>query len=120
MKNLFLCYPRWTTCAKARKWLDENDIEYEERNIKENNPTEVELRDWISKGDYLIKRFFNTSGNIYKELGLKDKLVDMSDDEKFEILSTDGMLVKRPIFVGEDIVLVGFKEEEWKRNYKRM
>ncbi len=114
MKYLFLCYPRCTTCAKARKWLDDNNIKYEERNIKENNPTEDELREWIRKSDYPIKRFFNTSGNSYKELGLKDELVDMSDEEKIKLLATDGMLVKRPIIVGGDIVLVGFKEDEWK------
>ncbi len=113
MKNLFVCYPKWTTCAKARKWLDENNIKYEERNIKENNPTEGELREWITKSDYPIKKFFNTSGNLYKELGLKDKLIDMSDDEKIKLLATDGMLVKRPIIVGGDVVLVGFKAEEW-------
>ena len=114
MKYLLLCYPKWTTCTKARKWLEENNIEYEERNIKEKNPTKDELRQWITKSDYPIKRFFNTSGNVYKELKLKDKLPDMNDDEKIEILSTDGMLIKRPLIVGENIVLVGFKEEEWK------
>lgn len=114
MKYLFLCYPRWTTCSKARKWLDENNIEYEERNIKDNNPKEDELKQWISKSNYPIKRFFNTSGKIYRELGLKDKLDTMDDDEKIKTLATDGMLVKRPILIGEDGVLVGFKEEEWK------
>ncbi|MBU5425471.1 arsenate reductase family protein [Tissierella pigra] len=114
MKYLLLCYPRCTTCTKARKWLDENNIEYEERNIKENNPTEDELRQWIIKSNYPIKKFFNTSGNVYKELKLKDKLSDMNDDEKINILSTDGMLVKRPIIVGEKYVFVGFKEDEWK------
>lgn len=113
MKYLFVCYPRWTTCGKARKWLDENNIKYEERNIKENNPTEDELKEWIGKSEYPIKKFFNTSGNLYKELGLKDKLPDMSDDEKIKLLATDGMLVKRPIIAGGDLVLVGFKAEEW-------
>lgn len=113
MKYLFLCYPRWTTCGKARKWLEEKGVEFEERNIKEDNPTEVELKEWISKSDYPIKKFFNTSGLIYRELGLKDKLSSMSDDEKIKLLATDGMLVKRPIIVGGDVVLVGFKEEEW-------
>lgn len=115
MKYLFLCYPKWITCAKAKKWLEENNIEYEYRNIKEDNPTGDELREWISKNDYPIKKFFNTSGNVYKELKLKDKLPKMNEDEKIEILSTDGMLVKRPIVVAGDFVLVGFKEEDWKR-----
>lgn len=114
MKKIFLCYPRWTTCSKARKWLEDNHIEYEERNIKENNPTEDELREWIAISDYPIKKFFNTSGNLYKELGLKDKLSYMPDEEKIRLLATDGMLVKRPILVCKDTVLVGFKEEEWK------
>ncbi|SHE57456.1 arsenate reductase [Tissierella praeacuta DSM 18095] len=116
MKYLFLCYPKCSTCNKARKWLDENNIKYEERNIKENNPREDELKEWIGKSHYPIKRFFNTSGNIYKELGLKDKLADMSDDEKIKLLATDGMLVKRPIIIGEEVVLVGFKAEEWENN----
>lgn len=113
MKYLFLCYPRWTTCSKARKWLDEHNIEYEERNIKDNNPTEGELKQWIERSSYPIKRFFNTSGKIYRELGLKDKLDTMADDEKIKALASDGMLVKRPLLVGEDNVLVGFKEGEW-------
>ena len=114
MKYLFICYPKCSTCSKARKWLDENNIDYEERNIKVDNPTEDELNQWIPKGNYSIKRFFNTSGIIYREQGLKDKLEDMSEAEKIKLLSTDGMLVKRPILVGEDRILVGFKEEEWK------
>ncbi|NLN14019.1 MAG: arsenate reductase family protein [Tissierellia bacterium] len=113
MKYLFLCYPRCTTCRKAKKWLDENKIEYEERNIKEDNPTVEELREWIANAHYPIKRFFNTSGGKYRELGLKDKLNDMTEDEKIELLSSDGMLVKRPILVGNGKVLVGFKEQEW-------
>lgn len=115
MKYLFLCYPRCTTCTKARKWLEEKGVEFEERNIKEDNPTEDELREWIKRSNYPIKRFFNTSGNIYKQLGLKDKLVDMCDEEKIKLLATDGMLVKRPIVVGGEVVLVGFKEDEWKK-----
>ncbi|MBU5313354.1 arsenate reductase family protein [Tissierella carlieri] len=114
MKYLFICYPKCSTCKKAKKWLDENNIEYEERNIKENSPTENELREWIFKSKYPIKKLFNTSGNLYKELGLKDKLLDMSEDEKIILLATDGMLVKRPIVICEDDVLVGFKEDEWK------
>lgn len=113
MKYLFLCYSKWTTCRRVRTWLDENNIDYEERDIKENNPKEDELKEWISKSDYPIKRFFNTSGKVYRELGLKDKLSNMTDDEKIKILAKDGMLVKRPIIVGSDRVLVGFKEDEW-------
>ena len=112
MKNLFICYSRWTTCRKAKAWLEEKGIEFEYRDIKDNNPTVEELRDWIGRSEYPIKSFFNTSGKVYRELGLKDKLSNMTDEEKIEVLSTDGMLVKRPIFVGKEI-LVGFKEEDW-------
>ena len=118
MKYLFICYSKCSTCKKAKKWLDNNNIQYEERPIKENNPTADELREWIIKSGYPIKKFFNTSGNLYKELSLKDKLQNMSEDEKIMLLATDGMLVKRPIVVGEDVVLVGFKEEEWNRILK--
>lgn len=113
MEYLFICYSKWTTCRKARKWLDENNIRYRERPIKEENPTESELKEWINKSDYPIKKFFNTSGKIYRELNLKEKLEHMTDEEKIKLLSTDGMLIKRPILVGEDRVLVGFKEKEW-------
>lgn len=113
MEYLFICYSKWTTCRKARTWLDENNIKYIERPIKEENPRAEELGKWIEKSDYPIKRFFNTSGKIYRELGLRDKLEEMSQEEKIEILSSDGMLVKRPLLVGEDLVLVGFKEKEW-------
>lgn len=114
MKYNFICYSRCGTCRKAKKWLEENNIEFEERPIKEENPTEDELKQWIEKSDYPIKRFFNTSGTLYKELNLKDKLKSMSEEEQIKFLASDGMLVKRPILVGEDLVLVGFKEEEWK------
>jgi len=115
MKYLFICYTKCSTCKKAKKWLEDNNIEYDERQIKENNPTEDELKEWITKSGYPIKSFFNTSGNLYKELNLKDKLKTMAEEEQIKLLSTDGMLVKRPIVVGEDIVLVGFKEEEWEK-----
>lgn len=115
MKSLFVFYSKCSTCKKAKKWLDENKIEYEERDIKGDNPTSDELKEWITRSNYPIKRFFNTSGIIYRELGLKDKLDNMTDDEKILLLATDGMLVKRPIFVQDDIVLVGFKEEEWNK-----
>ena len=112
-KPIFVCYPRCTTCKKAEKWLADNDIAVTVRDIKENNPTEQELRLWHEKSGLPLKRFFNTSGLKYKELGLKDKLSNMSEDEQYALLATDGMLVKRPLLVSDDKVLVGFKEKEW-------
>lgn len=109
----FVCYPKCTTCQKARTFLDEGKIEYNLRNIKENNPSYSELKEWYEKSGFDIKRFFNTSGLLYKSMNLKEKLLQMTDDEKLKLLSTDGMLVKRPILVCEDFVLVGFKESEW-------
>lgn len=111
---LFLCYPKCSTCQKAKKWLEDNKIEVEERNIKENNPTYEELSDWFKKSGLPIKRFFNTSGLIYKSMNLKEKLLQMTEEEMLHLLSTDGMLVKRPIVVMDHQVLVGFKETEWK------
>ncbi len=110
---LFVCYPRCSTCKKAQKWLDEHGVSYDYRDIKEDNPTESELRDWLDKSGLDVKRFFNTSGQLYKSMGLKDKLPDMSVDEKLRLLATDGMLVKRPILIDGGSVLVGFKEDEW-------
>ena len=110
---LFVCYSRCTTCKKAEAWLQERDIAIKVRDIKEDNPTEKELRQWHKKSGLPLKRFFNTSGVKYKELSLKDKLPEMSEDEQFALLATDGMLVKRPILVGKKKVLVGFKEKEW-------
>ena len=110
---LFVCYPRCTTCKKAEAWLQERDIAIKVRDIKEDNPTEKELRQWHKKSGLPLKRFFNTSGVKYKELSLKDKLPEMSEDEQFALLATDGMLVKRPILVGKKKVLVGFQEKEW-------
>ena len=110
---VFLCYNKCTTCQKARKWLDEQGIAYEERPIKEQNPTAEELQQWHQRSGLPLKKFFNTSGLQYKALALKDKLPGMSEDEQFALLATDGMLVKRPILVGEDFVLVGFREAEW-------
>ena len=110
---LFVCYPRCTTCKKAEAWLQEREIAIKVRDIKEDNPTEKELRQWHKKSGLPLKRFFNTSGVKYKELSLKDKLPEMSEDEQFALLATDGMLVKRPILVGKKKVLVGFKEKEW-------
>ncbi|MBW7572254.1 arsenate reductase family protein [Caproiciproducens faecalis] len=112
---LFVCYPKCTTCRKAEKWLEENGIAFEERNIKEQNPTVEELREWHRKSGLELKKFFNTSGLLYKSKGLSQKLSSMSEEEQFTLLSTDGMLVKRPIFVDGDTVLVGFKEEQWEK-----
>lgn len=113
MKILFVEYPKCTTCQKAKKWLDEHGIEYEDRHIVENNPTKEELVDWHKRSGMPLKKFFNTSGMLYRELGLKDKLADMSNEEQYELLATDGMLVKRPVVVAEDFVMTGFREKEW-------
>ena len=109
----FICYPKCTTCQKAKKWLDDNKIEYELRDIKLENPTLEELAEWYNKSGLPLKKFFNTSGLLYKSMELKIKLPTMSEDEMLKLLATDGMLVKRPILVGDDFVLVGFKEREW-------
>ena len=111
---LFLEYPNCSTCKKAKKWLDEQDISYEDRHIIEDNPTVEELKDWHERSGLPLKQFFNTSGMKYRELGLKDKLPEMSEEEQYELLATDGMLVKRPLVVGNDFVLIGFKEALWK------
>lgn len=110
---LFIQYPKCTTCIKAGKWLDENEIKYESRNIKEENPTYEELKKMLKISGYDIKKFFNTSGILYRQLNLKEKLDDMTSEEKLRLLSDNGMLVKRPILWGDDFVLVGFKKEEW-------
>lgn len=110
---LFVHYPKCTTCKRAKKWLDEHQISYEERDIKENNPSLEELKEWYQRSGLPLKRFFNTSGILYKEIKLKDKLPEMSEDEQLALLASDGMLVKRPIVVTEDQVLVGFKEAQW-------
>lgn len=110
---LFIEYPKCSTCKKAKKWLESHKIEFEDRHILEANPTKEELEKWIPRSGLDMKRFFNTSGMKYKDLGLKDKLADMTAEEKISLLASDGMLVKRPIIVGEKVVLVGFKEKEW-------
>ena len=110
---IFLCYPKCTTCQKARKWLDDNQIEYEFRDIKLDNPTLDELSEWHKKSGLSLKKFFNTSGLLYKSLDLKNKLPAMTNDEMLKLLATDGMLVKRPLLIGDDFVLVGFKEDEY-------
>ena len=109
----FICYPKCTTCQKARKWLYDNKIEYEFRDIKLDSPTLDELTEWHKKSGLPLKKFFNTSGLLYKSLDLKNKLPSMSGDEMLKLLASDGMLVKRPLLVGDDFVLVGFKEAEW-------
>ena len=109
----FICYPKCTTCQKARKWLDDHKIEYELRDIKLDNPTLSELTEWQKKSGLPLKKFFNTSGLLYKSLDLKTKLPTMSDEEMLNLLSSDGMLVKRPLLVVGDLMLVGFKEAEW-------
>jgi arsenate reductase len=114
----FICYPKCTTCQKAKKWLDDNKIEYELRDIKQENPTLEELTEWYQKSRLPLKKFFNTSGLLYKSMDLKNKLPDMTENEMLQLLSTDGMLVKRPILVGSDFVLIGFKEAEWNEKLK--
>ena len=109
----FICYPKCTTCQKAKKWLDENQIVYELRDIKLNNPTLEELKKWHQKSGLPLKKFFNTSGLLYKSLDLKNKLPAMTEDEMLKLLASDGMLVKRPLLIANDGVLVGFKEAQW-------
>ncbi len=109
----FICYPKCTTCQKAQKWLDVNNIAYELRDIKNDNPTVEELTEWYERSGLPIKRFFNTCGLLYKSLGLKDRLPNMSDSECLALLATDGMLVKRPLLISDDFVLVSFRESEW-------
>lgn len=110
---LFLEYPKCTTCQKAKKWLDEHGVNYEDRHIKENNPTIEELKEWHKRSGQPLKKFFNTSGLIYRNMGLKDKLPTMTEEEMFALLASDGMIVKRPLIIGEDYVLIGFKAAEW-------
>ena len=115
---LFLEYPPCSTCKKAKKWLDDMGIAYTARHIKEENPSYEELKAWYEKSGLPLKKFFNTSGLIYKDLGLKDKLPAMTEEEQLRLLATDGMLVKRPLVVGEDFVITGFKEAEWSEKLK--
>lgn len=116
MTPLVLVYKKCSTCQKALKWLEENGIAYEERPIKEENPTAEELKEWYGKSGLPLKRFFNTSGNLYKELNLKDKLPGMTEEEQLNLLSSDGMLVKRPLLVTQDFAFPGFREEQWKEH----
>ena len=119
MSVLFIEYPACSTCKKAKSWLDAHKVSYTDRHIKENHPTKEELSLWFKKSGLPLKRFFNTSGLLYKSMSLKDKLPDMSEEEQLNLLSTDGMLVKRPILVSESFVLVGFKEAEWADKLKK-
>ena len=114
----FICYPKCTTCQKARKWLDENQIAYAFRDIKTEKPTYDELAAWHKRSGLPLKKFFNTSGLLYKSMELKNKLPGMSEEEMLQLLATDGMLVKRPLLIGDDFVLVGFKEAEWESRLK--
>ena len=109
----FICYPKCTTCQKAQKWLEENRIEYEFRDIKEKNPSIEELTSWYNLSELPLKKFFNTSGLLYKSMDLKNKLPEMSEEEQLKLLSTDGMLVKRPILITDNKILVGFRENDW-------
>jgi len=115
MSILYLEYPKCSTCQKAKKWLETNNINFEQRDIVKQNPTKEELKLWHEKSGMPLKKFFNTSGLIYKELHLKDKLKDMTEEEQYALLATNGMLVKRPIIVAENIILTGFKEAEWEK-----
>ena len=118
VEMLFVYYPRCSTCQKAKKWLDENKLKYTERHIVEDNPTYEDLKDWYSRSGLPLKKFFNTSGLLYKDMKLKDKLPVMSEDEQLKLLASNGMLVKRPVVVDGDTVLLGFKEAEWAEKLK--
>ena len=114
-KLLFVCYPKCDTCRRARAWLRENGVEFEERDIKTQNPTADELREWVEKSGLPLKKWFNTSGILYKSLGLRDRLPGMSREEQIELLASDGMLVKRPLAVRDGLALVGFRPEDWEK-----
>ena len=115
MSVLFLEYPKCSTCKRAKAWLTENGVAFDDRHIVEDNPTAEELKEWWEKSGLPLKKFFNTSGLVYKEQNLKERLPDMSAEEQLALLATNGMLVKRPLVIGEDFVLIGFKETEWER-----
>ena len=114
----FLCYAKCSTCQKTKKWLDENGVEYTLRDIKEDRPSYEELKEWHEKSGLPLKKFFNTSGKLYKDMQLKDKIPEMSEEEQLRLLATDGLLVKRPIGIKDDTVVVGFKQEEWEQKIK--
>ena len=115
---LFIEYPKCSTCQKAKKWLDENSVEYTDRHIIEDNPTYEELKMWYNQSGLELKRFFNTSGMLYRSMGLKDKLPSMSEDEQLNLLASDGMLVKRPLIISDKVILTGFREKEWAEKLK--
>lgn len=115
---LFIEYPKCTTCQKAKKWLDENGFEYQSRHIKDENPSYEELKNWYMQSGLPLKKFFNTSGMLYKSMQLKDKLTTMSEKEQLQLLATDGMLVKRPIIISDKAILTGFREKEWNEKLK--
>lgn len=115
MKNILIEYPKCSTCKKAKKWLEDNNINFEERNIVTQTPTIEELTQWISKSGKEIKKWFNTSGLKYKELNLKEKLIDLNNEEKIKLLASDGMLIKRPLLITDKEIYIGFKEEQWKK-----
>lgn len=115
MSFLFIEYPKCSTCQKAKKWLTENNIDFTDRNIVEQNPTVEELSTWFKQSGLPLKRFFNTSGMLYKEQNLKDKLPTMLEEEQLELLASNGMLVKRPLLIGEDIILIGFRQDDWEK-----
>lgn len=115
---LFIEYPKCSTCKKAKKWLDENSVEYTDRHIIEDNPTYEELKTWYKQSGLELKRFFNTSGMLYRSMGLKDKLPSMSEDEQLKLLASDGMLVKRPLIISDKVILTGFREKEWAEKLK--
>lgn len=115
---LFIEYPKCSTCQKAKKWLDENSVEYTDRHIIEDNPTYEELKTWYNQSGLELKRFFNTSGMLYRSMGLKDKLPSMSEDEQLKLLASDGMLVKRPLIISDKVILTGFREKEWAEKLK--
>ena len=118
MNVLFLEYPKCTTCKKAKNWLTESGVEFTPRDIVKENPSKEEIKAWYEKSGLPLKRFFNTSGLVYKDLGLKDKLADMSEEEQIEILASNGMVVKRPLIVADDFVLIGFKQPQWEEKLK--
>lgn len=113
MQYLFVEYPKCSTCQKAKKWLESHDVDFQSRHIVEKTPTVEELENWLEKSGLELKKFFNTSGLVYKNMNLKEKLNTMTDAEKLQLLASNGMLIKRPILVGQDFVLVGFREEQW-------
>ncbi|MDO5145492.1 MAG: arsenate reductase family protein [Eubacteriales bacterium] len=117
MSILFVEYPKCTTCKRAKKWLEEHEVEFIDRHIVEDNPTAEELKEWHKKSGLPLKRFFNTSGQVYRQNNIKDRLPSMSEEEQYQLLATNGMLVKRPVIVGEDYVLVGFKEKEYEQRF---